>query len=438
MLVAVSLSAGCRPGPAPPLTVVISGDTAGWIVPCGCTSNQSGGLPRRATYLAQVRQQAAVVALDVGGAPHGRSPYDLAKLEAILEGERAMEVAAHNIGASEAALGAEQLEQLVDADRVPWLSANVRRGDGQRFAPAARIVARGGRRLAIVGVLSPRYARPGLRVDPPSEAIRAALANLSGGYDAAVVLAYLPEGELRELAAGLPEVDVVCGGPTGQPIRPERFGPTLLVSATNKGKFVARLDWPQSASWTGEVVELDDRFPDDREQVANLQQFRQGLSQRDFSPRQTGFLPNLAANLPADYRVAGSQQCAPCHGEDQRLWEKSRHAHAWQSLAQGNSQVDPECQRCHSTCYGLPGGFESIKASRQRTGVGCESCHGPSAGHVADPRVRTPHFGQAMEQCLGCHDEENSPKFNAGEYWAKIRHGSASSDPEPAAPKERP
>src|ERR1700745_4371010 len=30
-----------------PLVLVVSGDTAGWIVPCGCTSNQSGGLLRR-------------------------------------------------------------------------------------------------------------------------------------------------------------------------------------------------------------------------------------------------------------------------------------------------------------------------------------------------------------------------------------------------------
>jgi len=28
-----------------PLAVIVSGDTAGWIMPCGCTANQSGGLP---------------------------------------------------------------------------------------------------------------------------------------------------------------------------------------------------------------------------------------------------------------------------------------------------------------------------------------------------------------------------------------------------------
>ena len=76
-------AAGCGPGPGRPLTVVASGDTAGWIAPCGCTSNQSGGLPRRATCVAELRRRSDVVLVDVGGAVRGASPCDLAKLEAI-------------------------------------------------------------------------------------------------------------------------------------------------------------------------------------------------------------------------------------------------------------------------------------------------------------------------------------------------------------------
>ena len=49
---------GCRPGGATPLAVVVSGDTSGWIAPCGCVSNQSGGLARRAAYAAGLRQEA--------------------------------------------------------------------------------------------------------------------------------------------------------------------------------------------------------------------------------------------------------------------------------------------------------------------------------------------------------------------------------------------
>ena len=70
-----------------PLYVVVSGDTAGWIVPCGCTSNQSGGLLRRGTYLQQLRSAGEVLYVDAGGAAAGTSAYDRAKFEAILQGE---------------------------------------------------------------------------------------------------------------------------------------------------------------------------------------------------------------------------------------------------------------------------------------------------------------------------------------------------------------
>src|SRR5688572_27328165 len=69
-------------------TIVISGDTAGWITPCGCASNQTGGLLRRGTYLADLRQKGEVIYLDAGGAAGGDSEYHRVKFEAILEGEK--------------------------------------------------------------------------------------------------------------------------------------------------------------------------------------------------------------------------------------------------------------------------------------------------------------------------------------------------------------
>ena len=73
-LLCVAAAGGCRPAShddGRPLTLVLSGDTAGWLVPCGCTSNQSGGLLRRGSYVRQLRGQGHVLVADVGGA-HGR------------------------------------------------------------------------------------------------------------------------------------------------------------------------------------------------------------------------------------------------------------------------------------------------------------------------------------------------------------------------------
>jgi hypothetical protein len=430
LLALCGVAAGCRPAAprtAPPLALVVSGDTAGWIVPCGCTTNQSGGLPRRAARLAELRGQSEVVVADAGGAPAGKSAYDRLKFEAVLEGEKAMGIDAHNLGAGEAALGAEYLRRVGRQFDVPFISTNVLAADGAPAAQPVRIVARAGRRLAILGVLSPRYAAAGLRIAAPREAVLDALRGIAGQYDGAVVLAYLPEEELTAFAEGLPEADAVVGGPTGQAIAPRRIGPTLLASATRQGKFLVELAVPPPGSsehWQGEIVELTDRFPDDPEQVANIARFRAALRRRDFTAADTSLAATLPARWPDDFTIARSRDCASCHAEDDHAWRQSQHAHAWQALQKSGAEVDPECQRCHTTGYGLPGGFQSARRSPDLAGVGCDSCHGPSAEHVRNPKIHTAHFAEAKNQCPACHDRENSPKFAYDAYWAKIRHGS--------------
>jgi hypothetical protein len=209
-------------------------------------------------------------------------------------------------------------------------------------------------------------------------------------------------------------------------------GPTLIASATGQGKFVARLDAPprgSSGRWSGRIVELDATFADEPGQVANVQRFYDVLEKNDFLPEQTSFATPLPAELPEGFSIAGNTRCAECHPEDCRLWESSKHANAWKSLKEKGAHVDPGCQRCHTTGYGLPGGFASFGPAEERrprvANVGCESCHGPSAGHVEQPEVRTAHFGRAKDHCTACHDRENSPQFEYDGYWAQVRHGTS-------------
>jgi hypothetical protein len=266
-------------------------------------------------------------------------------------------------------------------------------------------------------------------VTPPRQAVLHALRGAAGKFDTAIVLAYLPEDELRQLADALPEADAIIGGPTGQPISPKLVGPTLLTSATKKGKFLARLDAPAAGSadrWTGRIVELDERFADDPDQKRNVDRFRFELGRSDFAPSQTSFVEPLPADLPKGFAVAGNAACKKCHEDDCRDWRKSKHAAAWRAIKATGSHVDPECQRCHTTGYGLPGGFASIRDDgppRDRINVGCEDCHGPSQAHVVDSAAHTPRFARAKDVCTTCHDRENSPKFSYDAYWEKIRHG---------------
>jgi mono/diheme cytochrome c family protein len=168
-------------------------------------------------------------------------------------------------------------------------------------------------------------------------------------------------------------------------------------------------------------VELTGDYTDDAGQLANVKTYLAELDRLDFTADQTGLVPPLPADTPAEYRIAGNATCVDCHQRDDQLWKASRHAKAWEDLKQMGRQVDPYCQQCHTTGYGLPGGFISVGKSLNLVGVGCENCHGPSQSHVENPDIKTSF--DAKDQCVRCHDRENSPKFGYDHYWEKIKHG---------------
>lgn len=415
-------------GPRGAVSIVVSGDTAGWITPCGCTSNQSGGLARRTGFVNSLDDP--VVVVDVGGAPGGMSPYDLEKFEWILRGELAMGLAVHNVGTTEARIGIDHLRSLASRLEVPFISANLQTESGEPAFPAHRVVDVAGRRIGFVGVLSNATRIESATIADPLRSALEAVRLIRNECETVVVLAYLDEPELRDLAANLPEADIVVGGPTGQSITPEPIGNRLLASATNKGKFVVHLVAAEGTDrWTGRSVEITDAFPDAPEQASLVTMFRESLAERDFRADETGFAPAHGGTWPDGYRVAGTSSCRACHTSACESWDASGHAHAWQTLLDAEAASDPACQRCHTTGYGLPGGFVSLASSQVRGGVGCESCHGPSAGHVDEPARRTPLV--AEDSCRRCHDAENSPEFEYAPYWERVEHGSDS----PKAPE---
>jgi 2',3'-cyclic-nucleotide 2'-phosphodiesterase (5'-nucleotidase family) len=82
-----------------------------------------------------------------------------------------MKVAAHNLGKSEIDLGADTLIKAAKDTGVAFISANARPIDGRIIATGSTIATVGGRRVAVIGVASPRYATPSIAVEDPRSAI---------------------------------------------------------------------------------------------------------------------------------------------------------------------------------------------------------------------------------------------------------------------------
>ena len=267
--------------------------------------------------------------------------------------------------------------------------------------------------------------RPSSRCVRPARRCWSASAGAAGKFDAAIVLAYLPEDELRQLAEALPEADVVVGGPTGQPMGPKPMGPTLLSSATNKGKFLARLDAPAPGSadrWTGSIVELNGQFADDARagrptSATSARSWPAAISRRSRRPSPS----RCRSNLPKEFAVAGTAACGSATRRTTGCGGNPHMPRAWKSLKETGAHVDPECQRCHTTGYGLPGGFASARrgAGRDRRGLRKLPRTLPGARRPSRPSA-PPISPRPKNHCTACHDRENSPKFAYDKYWAKI------------------
>ena len=121
--------------------------------------------------------------------------------------------------------------------------------------------------------------------------------------------------------------------------------------------------------------------------------------------------------MPAG-KLQGAEACAECHEAEHRGWLETRHAKALESLKKEGNESRPSCVRCHGT---RQADAPETELESYRTGVQCESCHGPGEAHIkakGGKRNIVTLSGLSLEcivepLCASCHDEENDPDFDA-------------------------
>jgi hypothetical protein len=403
------------------LTILVSGDTQGLLFPYGCVAHYPGGLSRRGEIVRQARADGNVIYAELGGALAGDTPYDRLKFAAILRGETAMGVVAHNLGPAEVRLAADELHRLASETKAPFISTNVRDAQGRPLAEPLRLVETADRLVAVAGLLSPRYASESIKVLDPADALAEALAEHAPRYDSLLVLAYLPADELAQLASRLPARAVLVGPSGGD--APLAGSANIAGRVGHEGRSLVRIDLVADSepAWRSRDVMVSAVLPEDNRQLEILEAYHRELARHDFTPTATGLAMSLPPDVSPSLRVAGTHTCRACHATECAIWDGTRHERAWQSLVDRGMHFDAACQRCHTTGFGWEGGFSSAGANRGVGSVGCESCHGPSLAHEQNPSVRTPFV--ASQQCVSCHTAEISPVFDYAAGWARIQHG---------------
>lgn len=431
------VSGSSSPRPPEVLSIFYTCDTQGHIEPCGCASAMAGGISRRQTYLSGSLPRDYLL-VDAGDVTAGAREWEMLEFEYILKAYEVMGYHAVNLGHRELSLGLDGLNRV--KEQYPrFVSANVLDRSGRPVvAPYVVVELSNGYRCGITGVvddrLEPDLIGPGLQLASPADALAKYLPQLKKEADFLVVLAFADESQMRALAGQFFEIDVIVGGKVRQvTVEPVMENRSAVVFSTDKGKSIGRLDIESRGGrprvYTGTMTVLEESMDRDARIAALVEQYKEQLKLRDFRPAkdETEGLSSISAvrSKTAD-RYVGAESCRDCHKVGHQIWAASKHARAFESLEQKGHQYNPRCLKCHTVGYMASDGYINEQLTAPLKNVSCESCHGRGDHHVklsSDPNVPVKRVVMKTPRCLECHDEENSPEFDANRYWEQITHG---------------
>jgi hypothetical protein len=380
--------------------------------------------------------RAPILWMDAGGFAGDSSAAGRMQTETLIEGMGQLGCVAANVTERELAIGVDEFRALAARAAFPMISANVvHQDDASPVFPAfvrRSFTGPSGRPIR-VGILGVTRENPGFLgrtgegrrvvLAPPASSAARHVPALREVSDVVVLLANLPPRQVDALVSQIPGIDVVLAGWSGRVTAEAAAAarPTIVYGG-DQGKRVGevRLFFGSQglAQATAGHLFLDGRYPYE----LSMKEFEDRANLKINDHYRELALATAAApgEVPAAQRYLGPGGCGECHGEAQRVWEASGHAHAMQTLVEAHLEYSPLCVGCHVTGDRNPGGFVNLVATPQLANVQCEACHGPAGAHRDDPA--RPYGKADRSGCLVCHTPDNSPDFEFTSYWEKIRH----------------
>ncbi len=422
------------------LTIHFTCDASGRLEPCGCFTGQHGGLTRLKTWLGQREYPGPVLKLDAGGAIAGVADHDIIQYRYMTRAYATMEFAALNMGGRESMIPKETLVTLAKSSPVPLLSASLVNAESREgLLDPWRIVEINGTRVGILGVVSPKSVPApgeGLEVLGLNEAVDRHLPALAEKTDLVILLAFADENEMSRLAKDYYEFALILGGDVAGPTQEIlRENESMILFTTNQartvGTLVATLSGEKRKRLTDPAYDIQllwDEIPQHEELLGMVREYRSEIRATPLAIDEPDAKdPNAVPGVSMEATYVGSATCKSCHAGAHEIWEKSGHAHAFETLVKSGSDADPHCISCHTVGFGKPSGYRRPLGSTSLVDVGCESCHGPASEHIAKHVHGKPSGFKFRPlgpgDCKSCHYGEFSRPFEWDKFWPGIEHG---------------
>ena len=453
----------------PALTLVLSGEQHGYFEPCGCAEKQSGGMSRRHDLVKQIQAKGWPVAgLDLGGVVNRSRAQSKLKFQTFLAAMKDTRYSVLNLGPEELKLGAADLLAFHANDpkdplgSIGFVSANVTLfGSPDLGTPIrSKVLTLGKHKVGVTSVLgasfrkeiAPEGANVDITIDDPAKSLPDVIKELqSQKPDLLVLLSHGTLAEGKALAKQFPQFEIVMssgGSEDPEFDNPLKLDSTLFVQVGHKGKFTGVVGFFPEDSQNRlrfELIKLtEDRFQESQKMVEHMRLYQDLLKESALAESEPPIKHFSGA------KFVGTKVCAECHTKAFAVWEKSGHAHAYDSLIKGRPELkdrwvsriyDPECLSCHVTGWHAQdvlrytSGFESKAKTPHLLHNGCENCHGPGSRHIqlidagdkvaANKEVRVTLAEAKKSLCVTCHDLDNDPKITSATFdakWEKIKH----------------
>lgn len=421
----------------PDFVVVLSAQQQGYMLPCGCSSPQKGGLERRYNFLQMLRARGwPVVAVDLGDVPQKRGITHLQNVQGLIKYRYSM-MALKEIGYMAVGVGENEAgdtwslakiegEWAANSSQPAVLAANLQNAENQfpflaaiktQTVPGANV------KVGVTSIVGHTVAKqikdPAVKFTPSQTCLEEQLKKMRAENVDLPILLYhgLATGrqEAVRCAETFPAFPIVLAlseedEPPAYPIsvdNPRTHTRNYVFRLGKKGKFIGVVGvWRNGPNFNFQyqLVEMspDYETPKDKEAtqpIAKLMEdYTRELKKENYLAKYGQGMHTLQAMDPVPNlrnpgnglpHYVGTEACKKCHEHAYEVWKGTPHSHAYKTLVDAQHpslrQYDGECIVCHTVGFGYKTGFTNEKDTPKLLNVGCESCHGPGSLHVKNP-----------------------------------------------------
>jgi len=427
-------------GQKPDVAIVLTGQTFGFLQPCGCSRLQSGGLERRAVFMNSLKTRGwPTIAFDLGNLyPQKTAIDDQAKMKykLTMDALRDMGYLAVGVGKSEFTAGLDKVlgEYALQKEQAPYLLAGNLLGVAngkplpreEKFPNppgttrpligVAEIATVGDLPIGVVGIVGKSLGAEVEKLDSTitfadnGAVLKAAITGLNAQPKKPQINVLLYQGTSTEaglLAAAWPQFQIIlCQADDPEPPQfpaQANGGKTLIIQVGHKGRYVGVVGVFKKAGGgfdlKYQLVPMSEEYvtpgSEEAARKANpvlslLEAYSEHVRDRKFLTRMPkGPHPSQIQEPKLNLSFVGSEKCQNCHAAQFAKWKGTPHSHALDALVKiakrpSLRNFDGECVQCHVVGLHYKTGYEDQKETPHLAHVGCESCHGPGSGHMTN------------------------------------------------------